>query len=144
MLTFHFFFYEHMASLSQSLKGKQSHRTRAGQTPSFLGQYFARVLPVSFLMSSTKGEQNQNLRRLLQADQWLRRRQSLSITWLVFLHCQRQSFPLAFPPATQSIVGWKCATAGTAVMPSPSSCASCTPLASNTSTKRFILPITNF
>lgn len=35
-------------------------------------------------------------------------------------HCHKHSFPLALPPATQSIVGWKCATAGTAVMPSPS------------------------
>lgn len=43
-------------------------------------------------------------------------------------HIQRQSFPLAEPPATQSLVGWNCATAGTAVMSCASpSWASCWP-----------------
>lgn len=44
-------------------------------------------------------------------------------------HIHNDSFPLAFPPATQSSEGWKCAAAGTAVIPSPPSCASCSPSA---------------
>jgi hypothetical protein len=46
---------------------------------------------------------------------------------LFYIH--KHSFPLAVPAATQSSVGWNLATAGTAVMPSPPSCASCCPLA---------------
>jgi hypothetical protein len=46
---------------------------------------------------------------------------------LYYIH--KHSFPLAVPAATQSSVGWNLATAGTAVMPSPPSCASCCPLA---------------
>ncbi len=42
-------------------------------------------------------------------------------------YIQRHSFPLAVPAATQSFVGWNCATAGTAVIPPPPSCASCSP-----------------
>lgn len=44
-------------------------------------------------------------------------------------YIHNDSFPLAFPPATQSSEGWKCAAAGTAVIPSPPSCASCSPSA---------------
>jgi hypothetical protein len=58
-------------------------------------------------------------------------------------YIQRHSLPLAVPAATQSSVGWNLATAGTAVMASPPSCASCCPLAVYISTKRFMLPMQN-
>ena len=44
-------------------------------------------------------------------------------------HIHKHSFPLAVPAATHCSVGWNWATAGTAVMPSPPSCASCSPSA---------------
>lgn len=43
-------------------------------------------------------------------------------------YIQRQSLPLAVPAAIQSWEGWNWATAGTALIPSPPSCASCSPL----------------
>lgn len=43
-------------------------------------------------------------------------------------HIHRHIFPLAVPPAIQSLVGWNTATAGTAVRPSPPSWASCAPV----------------
>ena len=58
-------------------------------------------------------------------------------------YIHKHSLPLAVPAATQSSVGWNLATAGTAVMPSPPSCASCWPLAVYMSTKRFMLPMQN-
>lgn len=58
-------------------------------------------------------------------------------------YIHKQSLPLAVPAATQSNVGWNFATAGTAVIPSPPNCASCSPLAEYMSTKRFILPMQN-
>lgn len=61
----------------------------------------------------------------------------------LYIYIQRHTFPLAVPAPTQSIVGCIWATAGTAVMPSPSSWASCSPLLVYTSTKRFMFPITN-
>lgn len=36
-------------------------------------------------------------------------------------HIHKHTFPLPVPPTTQSLVGWKTETAGTAVMPSPPS-----------------------
>lgn len=42
-------------------------------------------------------------------------------------YIHKQSFPLAVPPATQFLLRWKTATAGTAVMPSPPSWASWSP-----------------
>jgi hypothetical protein len=59
-------------------------------------------------------------------------------------YIHRQSFPLAVPAATQSLLGWKTATAGTAVMPPPPSCANCSPFALYRSTKRFMLPMQSF
>lgn len=47
----------------------------------------------------------------------------------IHIYIHRQTFPLAVPPTTQSLVRWKTATAGTAVIkPSPPSCASCSPV----------------
>lgn len=43
-------------------------------------------------------------------------------------HFHRQTFPLAVPPTTQFLLRWKTATAGTAVTPSPPSCASWSPV----------------
>jgi hypothetical protein len=48
-----------------------------------------------------------------------------SSTHTRYIH--KQSFPLAVPAPTQSIVGWNLATAGTAVILSPPSCANCCP-----------------
>lgn len=59
-------------------------------------------------------------------------------------HIHRHNFPLAVPAATQSLLGWKTATAGTAVIPPPPSCANCSPFALYKSTKRFILPMQSF
>lgn len=56
-------------------------------------------------------------------------------------YIHKHSFPDAVPAAIQSIVGWNLATAGTAVIPSPPSCANCCPLPVYTSTKRFMLPM---
>ena len=58
-------------------------------------------------------------------------------------HIHKHSLPLAVPAATHCSVGWNCATAGTAVMPSPPNWASWSPLALYISTKRFILPMQN-
>ena len=73
-------------------------------------------------------------------------RQRHAERFIVFLdrdYIQRHSFPLAVPAATQSFVGWNCATAGTAVIPPPPSCASCSPFDVWISTKRFMFPMQN-
>lgn len=65
-------------------------------------------------------------------------------TFIAKIYIHKHSFPLAVPAVTQSLVGWKTATAGTAVMPLPPSCANCLPSALYTSTNLFMLPIQSF
>ncbi len=65
-------------------------------------------------------------------------------TFTAKTYIHKHNLPLAVPAVTQSLVGWKTATAGTAVMPPPPSCANCLPSALYTSTNLFMLPIQNF